>query len=406
MKPIQTGNATVITLSTLIAIYSLSVVKSIPGLAVSPILGQLETVFKGASQLKIQMLESLPSLIIIPFILIAGRLSVTFDNRKLLLIGLGIFFVSSVLYLLPVGLDFMLFNSVLLGVGAGIVIPLSTGLVAQLFSGAYRTRQLGIISAISNLSLVGATALAGYLAGIDWHLSFLVYCLSAISLYYTIRMKLPKREYTPDEEQLEQSNKLTSSSFTVLGFKTNLPLTLMAFYFFITCIALTIPFNLAILMSRYGTASVDEVGNLISVFFLAITLPGFFVNRFLKYSRVRNNIVALAAMTLGSVMFVISHEQWAAWIGVSLVGLSYGLMQPLVYDRTSNTTTPRNVTYVLALVVTMNYVAIIFYPFFQQLLEQIFGTTDPYLSFVATAVIVGGYTIYYYVTNRAKINVP
>lgn len=402
MKPIKTGNATTITFATLLAIYSLSVVKSIPGLAVSPILGQLEEVFKGSSQLKIQQLESLPSLIIIPFILIAGWLSVRYDNRKLLLVGLGIFVFSSVLYMLPIGLDLMLFNSILLGVGAGIVIPLSTGLVAELFSGAERTRQLGIISAISNIALVVATALAGYLAGIEWRLSFLVYILSAVSLYYAYRMRLPKRVYT-DEEIGKQKSLVVAKTYNILGWKTDIPLGLMAFYFFITAIVLTIPFNLAILMSESGAASVEQCGNLISVFFLAITIPGFFVTKFLPFTRERNNMVALAAMTIGSLMFVVSHEQWAAWIGVTLVGLSYGLMQPLIYDRTSQTTIPSKVTFVLSLVVAMNYVAIIVYPFLQQAVEGIFGTTKAWLSFDATAVIIGAFTVYYYIVNKSKI---
>lgn len=401
MRPINTSNATTITLATLIAIYSLSVVKSLPGLAVSPILGQLETVFRGASQLKIQQIESLPSLVIIPFILIAGWMSVRYDNRKLLLVGLSIFFLSSVLYMLPIGLDFMLLNSILLGVGAGIVIPLSTGLVATLFSGDQRTRQLGIISSISNISLVVATAMAGYLAGIEWRLSFLVYLLSGISLYFAYRMKLPKREYSP-MEVAELKSHVVSKTYNILGWKTDIPLGLMVFYFFITSLALTIPFNLSILMSESGTASVEECGNLISVFFLAITIPGFFVTRFLPFTRERNNLVALVSMTIGSLMFVISHEQWAAWIGVVLVGLSYGLMQPLIYDRTSQTTTPAKVTFVLAIVVSMNYVAIIVYPFIQQTLESLFGSTEASLSFNATAVVTTVYTVTYFVRHRTK----
>lgn len=57
---IKTGQGT-ISLFTLLAIYSISMVTSLPGLAISPILGSLETIFKGASDLQLQMLESLPS---------------------------------------------------------------------------------------------------------------------------------------------------------------------------------------------------------------------------------------------------------------------------------------------------------------------------------------------------------
>ena len=62
---IQTGRGT-IPLITLIAIWSISALTSLPGLAVSPILGDLTKIFPKATDLDIQMLTSLPSLLIIP----------------------------------------------------------------------------------------------------------------------------------------------------------------------------------------------------------------------------------------------------------------------------------------------------------------------------------------------------
>ena len=42
------------------------------------------------------MLTSLPSLLIIPFVLLAGKLSVGKDKLKILAVGLSIFFLSGV----------------------------------------------------------------------------------------------------------------------------------------------------------------------------------------------------------------------------------------------------------------------------------------------------------------------
>lgn len=72
--------------------------------------------------------------------------------------------------------------SCLTGIGAGIIIPLSTGYIVDYFTGDYRIRQLGYSSSINNLTLVLATMLASYLANVDWHLPFLVYTLPAIPL--------------------------------------------------------------------------------------------------------------------------------------------------------------------------------------------------------------------------------
>ena len=95
---INTGRGT-IPLITLVGIWSVSALTSLPGLAVSPILGQLTTIFPHATELDIQMLTSLPSLLIIPFVLLAGKLAEKRDFVRLLKAGLWMFAASGVLYL-------------------------------------------------------------------------------------------------------------------------------------------------------------------------------------------------------------------------------------------------------------------------------------------------------------------
>lgn len=56
-----------------------------------PILGDLNKVFPHATDLEIQMLTSLPSVLIIPFMLLAGRLSVTGNKSACLWSGLRSF---------------------------------------------------------------------------------------------------------------------------------------------------------------------------------------------------------------------------------------------------------------------------------------------------------------------------
>ena len=178
---ISTGKGQ-ITLIVLVAIWSVSAVVSLPGLAISPILGDLTKIFPKASELEIQMLTSLPSLLIIPFVLIAGHLSVGKDKIKLLAAGLAIFFLSGVACLFANSMTWLIVISCILGIGAGMIVPLSTGLVVDYFTGDYRVRQLGISSAINNLTLVIATIVTGYLATKHWHLPFLVYLLPGVTL--------------------------------------------------------------------------------------------------------------------------------------------------------------------------------------------------------------------------------
>lgn len=395
-KGLQTGTGATITLTTLIAIYSLAMVTSLPGLAVSPILSELQKAFPKVSEFELQMLESLPSLVIIPFILLSGHLSVYLSIRKLVLSGLVIFATSSIIYLMPINIGLMLFNSALLGVGAGMIIPFSTGLIAHYFTGARRTQQLGNVSAISNLSLVIATAAAGYLADIEWHLSFLVYSISILSLILASRMAK-----TRETKQEEGATNVSGKSYSWTYIKTDWPISLMVFYFVITTIVLAIPMNLSLFMEHYKIGSVTLSGTLMSLFFLSVTLPGFFINRLVSDVKDQNNLIWIGVIILG-VVSIMLHSVWSVIIGIILIGLGYGVMQPLIYDRTSEGTTISRVTLHLSLVMSMNYFAIILYPFIQRLVQYI---SNSVMTPMSMSLILGlSYWIYYFwrVNNKTS----
>ena len=125
MMKIPTGKG-LLPLSALLAIWSVSAVSSLPGLAVSPILGDLNRIFPHATDLEIQMLTSLPSLLVIPFVLLAGKISVNRSKFTLLVAGLALFFVSGVACIFARSMTGLIVISSVLGIGAGMVIPFST----------------------------------------------------------------------------------------------------------------------------------------------------------------------------------------------------------------------------------------------------------------------------------------
>ncbi len=385
---IKTGRGT-ITLLVLIAIYSISMVTSLPGLAISPILGHLETIFKDSSELQLQMLESLPSFIIVPFILLAGRLSLHVNKKKILIIGLSIFFICSIAYPFADKMWLLLLISAILGIGAGMVIPFSTGLVADYFSGKYRTRHLGLVSSITNISLVLATLFAGFLAGVNWHLPFLVYCLSGISLFFAFFL-----DDKPPYSQSPAQKKPAPAQGSVFS-RFDWPIRLMLFYYFITLLALNIPFNLSLYMHNLKVGNYDTSGTLISVFFLAMTLPGLFINNILSKLKGNTNFIALCCICIGLIPFTFKSDLFSLAIGVILIGLGYGIMQPIIYDKTAASVTPTHATYALSLVMVMNYVAIITYPFILEGVSDIFrASSSSCFPFIFSIVIAIAFTIF------------
>lgn len=380
-------------LSILIAIWSVAALNALPGLAVSPILGRLATVFPHATELDIQLLSSLPSLLVIPFILLSGKLTERVNNLLLLRTGLWIFLLSGVLYLLSDRMGQLIAVSALLGVGSGLIVPLSTGLVSRYFTGKYRTRQFGYSSAVTNLTLVLATALTGYLAEISWHLPFVVYLFPAVSLLLSCFLHGGVPAASEDDTPSAASAAALSSRFGPSGIDWRRLVAVMAFYGAVTYLVLVVTFDLPFLMEEYGFDS-GRSGFLLSLFFLAIMAPGWVMERLVRCLGRTAKLWSLGAVAVGLMLLLHSRSEAVMAFGVLCMGGGYGVIQPLIYDQTSRLAVPRKATFALALVMVMNYVAILACPFVLDWARHLFHASGGQFPFrfhlVLTLLLLAG----------------
>lgn len=354
---VKTGKGE-IALSALLGVWSVSALTSLPGLAISPILGRLSEIFSHVSDLEIQMLTSLPSLLIIPFVLLAGWLTQHLGYIRLLYVGLSLFLVCGVLYFFCSHMWQLVFVSALLGVGAGIIVPLSTALISFFFDGDYRTRQFGYSSAINNMTLVVATALAGYLANIEWKLPFLVYLTPAVALLFVPAVSRAAKGVATAVDvatapSLGQQQGSTQWRRIVIY---------MIYYLLITYLTVIVSFNLPFLLNEYGDTD-NSSSLLISLFFLSIMLPGFFLAPIVKLLRGKVESMCLLIIAVGLFLIYMYSSLPVIALGCIITGVGYGIAQPCIYDKVSLLASPQKNAFALALVMAMNYVAILLCPF-------------------------------------------
>ncbi|RHO72263.1 MFS transporter [Parabacteroides sp. AF48-14] len=384
---IQTGQGT-IPLITLIGIWSISALNALPGLAVSPILGKLSAIFPHSTELDIQMLSSLPSLLIIPFIILSGKLTEKVNNIFLLQVGLVIFSLSGVLYLVSTKMWQLIAVSALLGVGSGLIVPLSTGLISRFFTGTYRTKQFGLSSAITNVTLVLATILTGYLAEVNWHLPFVVYLFPLISIVLSFYLKKNISPYPAVSPQATQSRTGTdtNNSFGKFGIQIRHLIQIMLFYGLATYLVIIISFNLPFLMKEYHFTSGNS-GLMISLFFLAIMAPGFVLNQIVSYFGKKTKFACILSIAAGMALILVSRTEWLIGLGCILAGLGYGVIQPIAYDKTTRTAIPAKVTLALAFVMAMNYLAILLCPFIINVFKDMFHIETQQFAFIFNMII-------------------
>ena len=374
---IDTGKGK-IPLVALVAIWSVSAIVSLPGLAISPILDDMQSIFPHASELEVQMLESLPSLMIIPFMLLAGRWAVRGNKMTLLVAGTAIFLLSGVWCTTSYTLVELIVASTLVGVGAGMIIPLSTGLVVDYFTGDKRVKQLGISSAVNNLTLVVATSVVGYLADVEWHLAFVVYLLPVVTLLLIPALSRTKPE--PEPKSGAQNRQTTLNVRMIVG--------LVLFYFAITYTSLIVTYNTSYVATLAGMHS-SEAGVVISLFFLAIMAPGFMLNRIIAIFGKAVNLWSLIAMCLGLLLMSLPHPTaLTLTLGAILTGLGYGVMQPIIYDKAATNAPPHLSTLALAIVMTTNYLAILVAPFMIDGIDHLFHATSHTFAYLFNSIVV------------------
>ena len=374
---IETGKGT-ISLAVLLGVWSVSALTSLPGLAVSPILDKLKDIFPNASDFDIQMLTSLPSLLIIPFVLLAGHLTTRVPYYKLLAWGLWLFLLSGVLYFFSNAMWQLIAVSALLGVGSGIIIPLSASLVSRFFVGDYRTRQFGYTSAIANITLVLATALAGYLADVQWRLPFVVYLLPIVSILFVPFMSAA--DSTPLVDTAAQRRS------PIAGAKLTRLLPYMIYYLLITYLTVVVSFNLPFLMGELKYDS-DVSGVVISLFFLAIMAPGFVLSPILRLIKGGVEWVCMLLIAVGLLLIFAFSSLWLIALGCIVTGVGYGIAQPYLYDCVTKVSSAERVTFALALLMAMNYVAILICPFFVDYLQRIMHVASQSFAFGLNTVI-------------------
>ena len=297
-------------------ILSMSLLTVMAGAAIAPALGIIKAHFSEAPAMLVQFIVSMPALLIIITNLFFLSLSRVLRTRAIATTGLllyvvagaGCFFVDDIYLLLAM--------RALLGVSVGLVMPLSTGLLAYYFPPEQQAQLMGLSAAMNQMGGVVATLLAGLLATIEWNYAFLVYLLGLIALVM-VWLWLP-------DEQLGSANKrgvpfhprqLLKFHPSVIGM-----LLLMTIFF-------VFPTNFAIVASQQQALSTEVitaimVGLDVVAFFVGLAF-GSLMNRF------RQSIKYFAPLffLLGYASYLVPSVSMAV-LGSVFIGMANGVGVP------------------------------------------------------------------------------
>lgn len=389
MKYISNGRGS-IPLISLIALLSVSLTVNLPGLAVSPMLGKLADIFPHASQLEIQLLTLLPNLIIIPMILLSGKITTKRNQTMVLTMGLGIFLVAGVLYLFADSMPMLIGLGALLGVGCGLVVPIAAGLLSEWFYGKENEKVLGFKSGTSNGIVILATIFVGRAADISWHTSFCVYLVPIIPLallpFMTNRFITGHLRPAPATD----SGAVSPEPKTVFFKRPGITLAgVIGLYIALTTTSMVFTYYLPFTMKHYGLSS-SQVGVATAMFYVTAMLGGFGLAPFLKLTARRGLYVCITIMTAGLLVLGSLHTLGAYIAGVLLIGLGYGFFQPIIYNKTTEIAPTKELsTKYFSYTLAGNYVAVSILPLIVEFFQNIFHNHTADFPYFLNASILG-----------------
>ena len=163
-------------------ILSMSLLTVMAGAAIAPALGVIKAHFADAPELLVQFIVSIPALFIIITNLFFLNISRHYGTRAIALFGLVLYVMAGAGCFLASDIYVLLVLRALLGVSVGLVMPLSTGLLAYYHPPEQQAHLMGLSAAMNQMGGVVATLLAGLLSAIGWRWAFLVYLLGLIAV--------------------------------------------------------------------------------------------------------------------------------------------------------------------------------------------------------------------------------
>jgi len=355
-----------------ISILSISLLIIMSSAAVSPALPYIGEYFSDSSELMIKMVISLPAIFIIPVALITGRLIFYIKKKHLLYIGLVLYLIGGLGGALQNSIYLLLAFRALMGIGIGVLIPLTRGIIADFFTGNERAKMMGYSSAFNNLGGMIATVIAGVLTVYGWRYPFLVYILAFVVLILII-IYLPNQDIPPKKTHKIHINK----HVWTLG--------LIHYMMILTFYA--IPSELGYFITTNNFGSGVTIGLLISIVTLGSFFFGIIFHKIRLLLKGGTILFGLTLLTVGMLGIGLSSNLFEVSIALLLVGFGMGIVPPVIYLQTSLVSSKFDVTLSLAIVSIFSFLGQFSSPIINQVLQNIFEYHSVESTFIISTFI-------------------
>ena len=363
-----------------VSILSLSLLTVMAGAAVAPALGVIQAHFSSSNQLFIQMIISVPALFIVITNFIFPRLCRVFGSKTLVLIGLLLYTVGGCAAGLFDNIFVVLIMRAFVGIGVGIIMPLSTGLLSFYFSPEEQAGLMGHSSAMNQMGGVVATLLSGLLANISWRVSFLIYLMGLISIVLCL-IYLPNDKITQEGPAEKESAKEGTAGIFRANIVYILAMFLLMSIFFIY------PANFAMETAAEGIIPQNYIAVIMASMDFIAFLGGLLFVSAKKVLGGNTKFLAPVCFLAGYLLLAAAGGWAGTLIGSVFIGFANGAGIPFIMTEASMKAGKAAATTVMPLISAALYLAQFVSPVLMSIVRTIFGEGAAHLPYWFAVVL-------------------
>lgn len=367
-------------------ILSISLLTVMAGAAMAPALGTIADHFSDQDSLTVQLIVSLPALFIIITNLFFGRLCRLMDTRCIALSGLVLYVIAGAGAFFIKDIRLLLVFRAFLGISVGMLMPLSTGLLAFYYPPEEQGRLMGLAAAMNQMGGVVATFLAGFLANISWNCAFLVYLFGMIAIA-AVAIFLPAEKLAAQSAGIQGRSLLKYHSLIIAML---LVITLFFIY----------PTNFAITTHSMTSLS----GNAITIIMVSLDFVAFAIGlvfgKMMKNLRSAMKYIAPAGFLSGYLCLAFGTSVFWLVAGSVLIGIANGCGVPYINTIASIKGGKNATTAVMPLISASLYAGQFLSPLVVNPAARAIGTpAAPYVVGVAIATL---YLLHTVLTRKSQ----
>jgi MFS family permease len=336
--------------------------------AISPAIASIAAAFPDVSTTAIQMLVTLPNILIVIMAPLYGWLSTRIQPRKIIIFGLFMFSAGGILPAFMNSLPLILICRSLLGLGTGITLPSAIAIIPAFYEGNQREKLVGWNMSVGCLGCIVMQILGGYLTELDWHYSFFAYSVGIFSLlmvlFFLPDVPMRRREETKDPS-VNGGSIFTQIPRAVYG---------IALIYLVGMILDTImATNISLQIETEGIGTPSNSGIALSIFIGGSLVSALLYGKYYEICKEFSRGLAWIIMGIGFLMCASSHTIATIYLSLLVCGVGNGFVVPAYFSHVSRITAQAYVGFSVAMIAAAQGLGNFIVPVFVNLIVKGFS---------------------------------